>query len=390
MTTAIDSLPHASRRALLQKAAVLAAMGLGAIPAEAFAGARTAAPQVLTAWNQGDKSWAGLWTPGALPLGVALPARAHQLLILPQSAQRKGLQALVLARRPGEYLLRMDPIENTALQWHSMEDDRYLSGHAVLSTDGQRFFTTETDAATGEGLIAERDVHSLEKLREFASGGIGPHALLLEPGGTLLVANGGILNLPETGRRKLNIGTMAPNLTRLDTALGAVVAQFRLPDPLLSLRHLAIAPDGTIAVGLQAEHPDPTIRRGAPAMALLDTQGFVTVPWQYAAPLPLWNGYGADVCWSEGQFWISAPKAGWLAGWSPDGKIQTTVALPGAGALASTSTQWLAAGERTAVLLGRAGAASAHFSLVVPWDNHATLVEGRHTARIGPCRQNSA
>lgn len=357
----------------MQQAAVLAATGLGAIPTEATSGARATAPQVLTAWNQGDQSWAGLWTPDAPPLGVALPARAHQLLKLPQSARRKSLQVLVLARRPGEYLLRMDPIGNTALQWHTMEDDRYLGGHAVLAADGQRFFTTETDAATGIGLIAERDADSLEKLREFASGGIGPHALLLEPGGTLLVANGGILNLPETGRRKLNLGTMAPNLTRLDTARGAVVTQFRLPDPLLSLRHLAMAPDGTIAVGLQAEHPDLTERRVAPAMGLLDKQGFETVPWQNGGPPPLWNGYAADVCWSGGQFWISAPQAGWLAGWSPDGKSQSTLALSGAGALASNGPQWLAAGDRTAVLMGRVGSANAYFPLALPWDNHAVL-----------------
>ena len=132
--------------------------------------------------------------------------------------------------------MRMDVQRGKALQWHTMEDDRYLGGHAALSASGTTFFTTETDGATGQGLIAERDLQSLEKLREFPSGGIGPHALLLEPGGTLLVANGGILNLPETGRRKLNIGRMDSNLTRLDPHSGQILGQFRVDDSFLSLR----------------------------------------------------------------------------------------------------------------------------------------------------------
>lgn len=371
---AVAAMTLTSRRAWLRQATVLAAAGLGAAPVWAINRARTKTPQVLTAWNQGEQSWAGLWTPGTQQRGVALPARAHQLLVLPPSARRNGLQALVLARRPGEYLLRMDPVRATALQWHTMEDDRYLGGHAVLSANGRTFFTTETDAANGQGLIAERDVHSLEKLREFASGGIGPHALMQEPGGTLWVANGGILNLPETGRRKLNVGTMAPNLTRLDAQSGAVLAQYRLSDPWLSLRHLAIAPDGTIAVGLQAEHPDPLDRRAAPAMALLNAQEFQTVPWQQSTAPTGWNGYSADVCWGGGQFWVSAPQAGWLAGWTADGQTQTTVPLPGAGALASSGAEWLAAGSRAVLQMGPVAAPGKNYPLALPWDNHATLV----------------
>ncbi|MBC7621444.1 MAG: DUF1513 domain-containing protein [Candidatus Saccharibacteria bacterium] len=374
VTEAAAELPLPSRRAWLQQAALLAATGLGAAPAWAVSRSHTATPQVLTAWNGGEQSWAGLWTPGTQPRGVALPARAHQLLVLPHSAQRKGLQALVLARRPGEYLLRMDPIRGKALQWHTMEDDRYLGGHAVLSANGQTFFTTETDAANGQGLIAERDLHSLEKLREVASGGIGPHALILEPGGTLLVANGGILNLPETGRRKLNVGTMAPNLTRLDTQNGAVLAQFRLPDPLLSLRHLAIAPNGTIAVGLQAEHPNPLARQSAPAIALLHAQEFQIALWHNGVPPPGWNGYAADVCWGGEQFWASAPQGGWLAGWSKDGQAQTTLALPGAGALASGGATWLAAGDHAVLHMGLVAAPGKSYPLTIPWDNHASLL----------------
>jgi hypothetical protein len=370
-------LPPPSRRQFMGQAAALA---LGAVGFDHAAASHIPhTPRVLTAWNHGSQSWAGLWTPGQKTRGVALPARAHQLLALPAGHGRTAQQALVLARRPGEYILRMDPLRGKALQWHRMEDDRYLGGHAVLGGDGRSFFTTETDGASGQGLIAERDLHTLEKLRDFSSGGIGPHALVqeadgLELAGTLLVANGGILNLPETGRRKLNIGQMDSNLTRLDVRSGAVLAQYRLPDPFLSLRHLAIAPDGTIAAALQAEHPDRLARQTAPALALLHGDTLRTVDLGPTHRPPTWDGYAGDVCWAADRFWVSAPHAGWLLSYTDDGRAQSPADLIGVGALAANSTHWLAAGEHTALLAGGAAIVGTRYPLATPWDNHAVLL----------------
>ncbi|APW42564.1 DUF1513 domain-containing protein [Rhodoferax saidenbachensis] len=361
---------HPTRRSLLAQAALL---GLGA-SAWGREAAPIAPPRVLTAWMRGEQSWAGLWTPGQTPRGVALPARAHQLLVLPTSAQRQQLQALVLARRPGEYLLRMDPVRGKALQWHTMEDDRYLGGHAALSANGKTFFTTETDGESGQGLIAERDIHTLEKLREFPSGGIGPHALLLEPAGTLLVANGGILNLPETGRRKLNIGRMDSNLTRLDAQSGQVMAQYRLSDSYLSLRHLALAPDGTLGIALQAEHPQNQDRQTSPALALLQGDTLRTVDWAASQVPSAWDGYAGDVCFAAGRFWASAPHAGWVASWSVQGDGLQIRVLPGAGALASAGERWLVGGDESALLYRGNTPQPQRYSVTTPWDNHAAML----------------
>lgn len=372
-TDPVSHLSSLERRTLLRNAAGLAAGILGA-GTGAWARDRTHTPTVVTAWNTGDTSWAGLWTPGKTSRGIALPARAHQLLALPGST-RQGRQVLVLARRPGEYLLRMDPLQNKALRWHTMEDDRYLGGHAVLATDGHTFFTTETDGETGQGLIAERDLHTLERLREFPSGGIGPHAVLRESAGTLLVANGGILNLPETGRRKLNLGRMDSNLTRLDAATGAVLARYRLTDPYLSLRHLAQAPDGTVGVALQAEHPERQNRQRAPALALLRGEQLHTVPWPAGhAASDAWDGYAGDVCYANARFWISAPHAGWLLAWNAAGELLSAHALPGVGALAGSGERLLAGGDHAALAYGAPNAPPALHALSTAWDNHAMLL----------------
>lgn len=383
-----------SRRAVLGQSLGLASLALAghawgsasanvAPPDLNPAGASVAPPlpRVLTAWTADQRHWAGLWQPGKALNGVALPARAHQLMVLPRHARRPGVQALVLARRPGEFMVRMDVMRQAALQWHRMEDDRYLGGHAVLAADGQTFFTTETDASTGQGLVVERDLHSLQARREWASGGIGPHALLLEPGGSLLVANGGILNLPETGRRKLNLSQMDPNLTRLDATSGAIVAQFRLPDPRLSLRHLAVAPNGTTAVALQAEHTTASERATAPAWALLDGQQLRAVHWESAADTPAgWDGYAGDVCYAHQRFWVSAPRAGWLASWSVAGQAPQFQHLTGVGALASRDDHWVAGGAKAVLGQWPRGAgdlgAEVRYPLSTAWDNHAVLLGG--------------
>ena len=373
MPMGIEQAPP-SRRALLAHAAL---WGLGASAWDSRAATRAAptdAPRVLTAWRDGNQSWAGMWTPGRTPQGVALPARAHQLLALPATAGQP-LQALVLARRPGEYLLRMDVQGSKALQWHTMEDDRYLGGHAALASDGHRFFTTESDGESGQGLIAERDLHTLEKLREFPSGGIGPHALLLEPNGTLLVANGGILTLPETGRRKLNLAQMDSNLTRLDTRTGSIMAQYRLADPALSLRHLALAPDGTVGIALQAEHPQAHSRHSAPALALLRGETLRPVDWPATQIPATWDGYAGDVCCANGRWWASAPHAGWLASWSNHGSDLQLLPLPGAGALAAAQGRWIVGATKAALLYGSPHASPAQrYPLTHTWDNHATLL----------------
>jgi hypothetical protein len=253
-----------------------------------------------------------------------------------------------------------------------------------LSTDATTLYTTETDGETGQGLLVERDPMTLAKRREFASGGVGPHAVLLEPGNppgadTLLVANGGILNLPETGRRKLNLGRMDSNLTRLDARTGTVLATYRLDDPFLSLRHLARAPDGTVGVALQAEHPQQQDRRNAPAVALLDGNGLRALPMaQDDAAMPgalhTWDGYAGDIAYAQGYFWASAPHAGLLLGWSAQGLEPVHREIPGAGALAAAGERWLVVGNTETLIHHSLASQPQRHSLPFPWDNHASML----------------
>ncbi|ANY60835.1 hypothetical protein MA05_00350 [Comamonas aquatica] len=101
-----------------------------------------------------------------------------------------------------------------------------------------------------------------------------PHQLLLDRDGSLVVANGGIPTQPETGRRKLRLDHMDSSIVRLRPQdRGALAGQWQLPDPRLSLRHLAWGPavawdpgQRWLGIALQAggsPRPHRTLRRAA-------------------------------------------------------------------------------------------------------------------------------
>ena len=362
----IESLPpmHLRRRDWLGLAA--ASIALPSL-------ATSPAPGLLTSWVIGDQAWAGVWQLGSAPRGVALPKRAHEVQMLHPALGLPG-QALAVARRPGETLLRFDTRSARAVLWHDIEDDRVFCGHASYALDGSALYTTETSTDTGAGFIAVRDPVSLEKLREFSSGGLDPHMVLIEPDGSLLVANGGLLNLPETGRTKLNLRQMDSSIARLDATTGALRQVWRANDPYLSLRHLARAPNGTVAIAMQAEHADASARRSAPLLALLEPQGLRTIALPEALIL---GGYGGDVAFVPGRnnpaddrFVVSATRAGQLAWWSILGGDPSQIPLPEAGALAAFGPDWLASGGQGGVR-GEAAAHSLDRHLDnMHWDNH--------------------
>ena len=383
MQMATDLQALLRRRAWLMQAAVSALAWPGLAPAQAALARplaeRAAQTHVLTAWDAFQRFWAGSWTPGSHPVGIELPARAHEVLPV---TRRLG-EALAVARRPGEYLARFDMRRRQVLQWHAMEEDRFLEGHAAFSADGSTLFTTESRADTGQGIIAARDPLTLRKRHEFASGGVGPHALLLEPQGTLLAANGGLLTLPETGRRKLNRMTMDSSLVRIDPATGLVLQSWRLADPFLSVRHIARADDGTIAVALQAEHEDPGLRSLAPLLALVGPAGLKPAPTALASspgvPLRL-DGYAGDVAYlhepdgSAGVFVASAVRAGQLVEWTTGGEMVRTQSLPGVCALASGHGLLLASAAHGAWQARCADAVLRQSTVAINWDNHARLL----------------
>jgi hypothetical protein len=206
------------------------------------------------------------WLVGARMMGTSasiefrqpLPARAHHVAV----SDALGCY-IAVARRPGTWLVLGDLHSGAIHAEVHVPADRHLYGHGVFSGDARFFYTTESafeDRDSDSGLVVEWAVLqeqgrlSLQRGREFATQGVGPHELLLMPDGTTLaVANGGMRTHPATEREVLNLDSMQASLVYLDRHSGAVLEQQYLPPELHqnSIRHLDVTADGLVAIGLQ-------------------------------------------------------------------------------------------------------------------------------------------
>lgn len=307
-----------ARAATAAMAATGAAAGSSAAtaaPAATTAGTTTATTvaagrsALAAAWDTAAAHRIGLLVPAGTALQVVasleVPTRAHGLL------WERGGSLLAVARRPGDWLLRWHP-RGAATQRVWNRPDRSFNGHVLTHRDGRRLYTTETDLETGAGLVVVRDAASLEPLAAWPSHGLDPHELMWDAEGRLVVANGGIPSLPETGRAKRGLERMDSSLVRLDAASGRLLGQWRLADARLSLRHLA-RQGPHIGIALQAEHGAAEARVQAPVLAIFDGRSLRAID----APQAL-AGYGGDIAAHAGGFAVACPRAGGVAQWHGD------------------------------------------------------------------------
>ena len=362
MPTVTEGTSAARRRWLAAAAAAwLARHGVSAAAPRnsATTAAATAAPPLLaTAWNDArGRHLVGLLALAGERIRIAasieVPTRAHSIAVEPGGA------VLAVARRPGDWLLRWHPrraATRGAAQWHWSGDERCFTGHTLRSPDGRHLFTAETDLRSGAGLLVQRDTDSLSVLREWPTRGSDPHDLQWLPSGRLLVANGGIPTLPETGRAKRALDRMDSSIVEIDPRDNEPGRALRLPDPRLSLRHLALHPSGQVAIALQAEHDEPADRAQAPVLALYDpaTEALRSVSHAPLLQRPILQGYGGDVAALPQGWVVSCPRAGQLAFFALDGSWQDQQPLADACALAESGSQVWAVGSRAVIALGGA------------------------------------
>ena len=224
-------------------------LAAGALPATGWA--ELGSPEFLAAARRasGDYALYGLSGAGAALFQLPLPGRGHAA-----AAHPSRTLAVAFARRPGRFALVIDCQSGKSLAELSAPEGRHFSGHGAFSRDGDLLFTGENAYDEGRGMIGVWDMRDgLRRVAEFASGGVGPHDLRLMPdGASLVVANGGIETHPDAGRAKLNLATMRPNLSYLSLS-GDLLEQHEPPAEWhqLSTRHLALRPDGLVALACQ-------------------------------------------------------------------------------------------------------------------------------------------
>lgn len=161
--------------------------------------------------------------------------------------------AVFIARRPGTESYLIDLRDGRLLQTIASPPGRHFYGHAVVHRDGEWLYATENDTTDpGRGLLGTyRFVDQrLERTGEIPTHGIGPHQVSWMPDGeTLVVANGGIRTEAES-RVEMNLDAMEPSLVLMSRD-GTLSSKETLSQQMNSVRHLAIASDGTIVAGQQ-------------------------------------------------------------------------------------------------------------------------------------------
>lgn len=235
------------RRSLLQSLG--AAIGAALLP-RAGRAADAALYVSACADAAGGQSVALFTADGALRFATRLPDRGHDSVLRPG-----GAEFVTFARRPGNWAAVVEAASGRTRRTILSPEGRHFYGHGAFSADGRLLYATENAMATGDGVLGLYDAtDGYRRIGELPSFGIGPHDLAFRPGGTrLVVANGGLRTHPDTGREILNPDSMAPSLAVIDTASGECLDSQALGPALqgLSIRHLALAPDGTAVFGCQ-------------------------------------------------------------------------------------------------------------------------------------------
>jgi hypothetical protein len=237
-------------------------------------------------------------------LSLEVEQRCHGCVVDP----RRPARAVVIARRPGTLAYDLDLEAGAIRRVVRSADDRHFFGHAVFSPDGSVLYTSENDRARDTGVITVRDGSDLRVLAELPSHGVGPHELLLmDAGHTLVVANGGLVTDVVEGsgqRRDLNVADMDPSLAYVDVRDGKLLARVRPDDHHASIRHLALARDGTVGVAIQYAGPEANpypvaaFHRGEERLRLADAPHGTRVRMRrYAASIAIApDGVAAVTC----------------------------------------------------------------------------------------------
>ncbi|MGP6089598.1 DUF1513 domain-containing protein [Antarctobacter jejuensis] len=270
--------------------------------------AEAGSPVLLSAAQTmgGDYVLCGLDGAGQILFELPLPARGHAAAAHPELAE-----AVAFARRPGRFALVIDCVSGQETALLNAPGGRHFYGHGAFSADGALLFTTENDFEAAQGVIGIWDARGgYRRLGEFASGGVGPHEIRLMPDGrSLVVANGGIETHPDSGRSKLNLPTMRPNLTFLSLE-GEVQHRAELTPDMHrnSIRHLAVAADGRVGFAMQWQGD---VVEAPPLLGLVSPDKDLTLAKSGHAAQTRMRGYAGSVAMSPaGEVAITSPVGG--------------------------------------------------------------------------------
>lgn len=261
-----------------------------------------------------DKSYiAALDSSGKIRFELPVGSRCHGVAINPKVHG----EAVVFPKRPGYVAYLTNFQTGQIVKEFRCEEGRYFYGHGCYSADGRYLFATENDYENQRGVVTIRDGATMQVLGELPSFGVGPHEVtLLNDGKTLVIANGGTFEHPNSGGREiLNVETMRPSLAYVDLESNKLLGEYRLENHYLGMRHLSVRSDGLIAIAIQNEGPAET---PTPLIAFHDGKGELRLGDAPLEVLREMNHFGLSVCMdpASGITGLTCPKGNVVAFWN--------------------------------------------------------------------------
>lgn len=308
----------------------------------------------------------GISAGGAEVFRIPLPGRGHAAAAHPSAPE-----AVAFARRPGSFALVIDCASGTVRRCIEAPAGRHFYGHGAFIENGDVLCTSENDIKTGEGRIGFWSrADGYRRIDDVTSGGIGPHEIRTMPGGSLVVANGGIRTHPDRGRDKLNLDTMRPNLAYV-SAGGRVLERIELVPELHrnAIRHLAVGPGGLVAFAMQwqgdASAAPPLLglhrRRHAPHLVSADLAEQVAM-----------QGYAGSVAFdTTGETAaITSPRGGRLHLFSAEGAFLAACHRPDICGLATAADGFIASDGLGTIMRVKGKELALLARSDRAWDNH--------------------
>ena len=264
-------------------------------------------PALYTAAAKGPSEYCliGLDGVGTQRFSVPLPGRAHAIASDPQ-----GKTLTVFGRRPGFFMEVYHPGSGAHLKSMTPSPGTCFTGHGTYSSDGHFLYVSRNNFEAGLGEVACYNTESFTLVKVLSAHGIGTHEIVNQVGSNnLWVANGGVRTHPDFGRAKLNLDTMKPNLSLVNTSNGKMEGQYKLTqgNPRLSIRHITTKGQSLLA-GLQYFGDDGS---QWPVVAELSGESLRLIPLPNSIKEKVRNYCGSIVLDHTGK-WAAAssPKGG--------------------------------------------------------------------------------
>ncbi len=300
------------RKFLVGTAGAGASLAVGIPRSLARGPERASAPhaRLISAARVDGADCGAIWSPHGLN-DFTLPARAHAAAKIPGAEK-----FLLVGRRPGSFAALFDSTAPADIKLITPSAEHRFAGHAAASEAA--FFTGELHEQTAAGRIVLRDPASGIAMSSWEAGGIEPHELIVaDHGARLIVALGGIAQDVSVKGPATNAGRIESAIAEFDAKTGRLLHRHVLPKEFssLSIRHMALAPDGqSIAFGIQ----DQDFSELRPLVGLLRVgQGveLLALPTDEPGALRFYIG---SIAIDSSARYIAAtsPKGGTIALWS--------------------------------------------------------------------------